>query len=169
MGSSNFSSEFQRKGDKASNWGPRLDSQPREVHSTVMNVNPKCQWGFQDVRDASNIWCLLRRAAGTVWKQLERLYMCFHMTTPGMEVWILRCTWVPILLPWLPHSRSEAVGCDPCFIRFHYCLVWTILSLFLLLVLGIGVFTPYHCTLEMCNLYWLYQESQKETLIFWVV
>lgn len=29
--------------------------------------------------------------------------------------------------------------------RFHYCLVWTILSLFLLLIPGMGVFT-YHCT-----------------------
>ena len=57
-------------------WIP--NGNPRGVQSATVNLNPKCQWGFQDVRDVyqGELQALCENSLGDS--------MCFHTITPEM-------------------------------------------------------------------------------------
>lgn len=126
---------------------------PKSVIHEAVKVKPKLEWRSQELRDASNVNCLMRKAADCRESQSKRQPMCpangkakraglskscvEHISLPCVLDATCRINYQACLLEWvlvllLPHpfcvcSRSSILECECLLFAIVYCTYVTCL------------------------------------------
>lgn len=131
VGSERFLPRFQRKASEA------RQGAPEKIMQEAGEMKPKMQQKLQDVRDAKDMECLPRKAAGCEESQLMREAV---WAATSKAIWVER----PSSLELTSHNpvSNAGYGFNVLFAGFLSCLGPVIFLPF-----GREIFTLHHCTL----------------------